>query len=157
MMLLFALICQSDKCLIQISSAVFFKWLEKTPLEFVSISMPDCKTADGDTLLQLILHSEMSISHTSSMVLSVLLNNSRDLPINQMKMVDLNWKTLDGIHFLHCLCHSKVEDKKIIELMQHYNITKNGLNNTFLDSEGNTALHIACQANKLALVWYYFN
>ena len=75
---------------------------------------------------------------------------------DQLKMVHPNWKTVDGIHFLRALCQSNVEDPKIIELMQHYNILKDGMNpdNTFLDSKGNTVLHIACQANKLAVVSY---
>ena len=78
-----------------------------------------------------------------------------------MKMVDPNWKTPNGVHFLHVLCLSKVEDKTIIELMQYY-ILKNGFypDNTFLDSKGNTLLHIACQlcqANKLAVVSYLIN
>ena len=120
----------------------------------MSISIPDCKTADGDTLLQLILHSKVSISKTSSTVLSNLLSDSREISVDQMKMVHPNWKTLDGSHFLHALCQSNVEDTKIIELMQHYKM-KYGLNpDTFLDSKGNTALHIACQANKLAVVSY---
>ena len=151
---LFQVICQSEKCLVQISSKVFLKWLWKNPHILVSISIPDCKTADGDTLLQLILHSEVSMSKTSSTVLSNLLSDSREISVDQMKMVHPNWKTLDGIHFLHALCQSNVEDIKIIELMQHY-ILKDGLNpDTFLDSERNTVLHIACRANKLAVVSY---
>ena len=154
---LFQLICQSEKCLIQISSTVFLKWLKKNPLISVTISIPDCKTADGDTLLQLILHMKESISKTSSTVLTNLLSDSREISVDQMKMVHPNWKTLDGIHFLHALCQSNVEDTKIIELMQHYKM-KYCLNpDTFLDIEGNTALHIACQANKLAVVSYLIN
>ena len=151
---LFQLICQSEKCLIQISSTVFLKWLRKNPLILVSISIPDCKTADGDTLLQLILQSEVSVSKTTSTVLSNLLSDSRKISVDQMKMVHPNWKTLDGSHFLHALCQSNIEDTKIIELMQHY-MLKHGLNpDTFLDGEGNTALHIACQVNKFAVVSY---
>ena len=154
---LFQLICQSEKCLIQISSTVFLKWLRKNPLILVSIFIPDCKTADGDTLLQLILHSEVSISKTTSTVLSNLLSDSREISVDQMKMVHSNWNTLDGSHLLHALCQSNVEDTKIIELMQHY-MLNHGLNpDTFLDGEGNTVLHIACQANKFAVVSYLIN
>ena len=154
---LFELICQSEKCLIQISSAVFLKWLRKAPLKFMSKYIPDCKTVDNDTLLQLVLQSAMSISRTTSLVVSKLLSYSKEITIDQMRMVNPSWKTFDNIHFLHALILSKVEDTKVIELMQYYNIIlNNGLNpeNTFLDNEGNTILHIACQANRLSLVSY---
>ena len=152
---LFELICQSEKCLIQVSSIIFLKWLRNIPLESVVISIPDCKTADGYTLLQLILQSEMSMSQTSSTVLLKLLGDSRDIPINQMRMAHPNWKTLDGVQFLYALYQSKVDNINIIELTQHY-ILKDCFNpdNTTIDNQGNTALHIACQANKLALVSY---
>ena len=72
-----------------------------------------------------------------------------------MKHVNPNQETLNGIPFLHALCLSNIEDKKIIELMQFY-ITENSWNpgSDCLDIEGNTALHIACQANKLAFASY---
>ena len=73
-----------------------------------------------------------------------------------MKLIYPTLKTLDGIRFLHALCQSSVEDNKIIdsELMQYY-ILENGWNpDDYLDSKGNTVLHIACQANKLTLVSY---
>ena len=143
------LACQSKMYLSQTPSALILKWIGDATINKVNKSIPDSKTADGDTLLQLVLQSEMSISKTSSTVLSKLLNESREIHINQ---IDPSWKTLDGIHFLHVLYQLKVEDIKIVELMQHY-ILKDHLN-TFLDSKGNTALHIACQANKLAVVSY---
>ena len=151
---LFELICQSEKCLLQISSAEFLKWLRKTPLNYVTTSIPDCKTADGDTLLQLILQSAMSMSRISSGVLVKLLSDSREITINEMKNVNPTWKMLNGTHFLHAVCQSNIDDKTI-ELMQYY-ILENSWNpdSDYLDSEGNTALHIACQANKIALVSY---
>ena len=151
---LFEVICQSEKCLIQISSTLFFRWLRKIPLNFVTTAIPDCKTADGDTLLQLILRSAISISRISSRVLVKLLSDSREVTINEMKNVGLTWKTLDGVHFLCALYQSNIE-AKTIELTQYY-ILENGWNpdNHYLDHKGNTVLHIACRANKLALVSY---
>ena len=145
------LVCQSETCLSQISSAVLLKCLRNTQIKHVSISIPDCKTADNDTLLQLVLQSEISILQTSTIVLSKWLSDSSEITIDLMKMVDPNWKTLDGDCFLHVLCQSKLEDKKLIELMQFY-VRANGLNPDILDSNENTALHIACQTDKPALV-----
>ena len=147
------LICQSEKCLIQLSSTVFLNWLRDTVLGSMSIAIPDCKTADGDTLLQLILRSEMSISRISSQMLAKLLSNSRKITINEMKHVNPNWKTVDGAHFPHVLCLSNIENNKVTELMQYY-MLENGWNPDTSDGEGNTVLHIACQTDKLVLVSY---
>ena len=120
-----------------------------------TFSVPNCKTADGDTLYQLVLRSGTSLSRISSRVLVNLLSNSREITISDMKHVNPNQETLDGTPFLHALCHSNIEDKKIIELMQ-FHITENSWNpgSDYLDIEGNTALHIACRANNLALASY---
>ena len=153
---LLQLICQSSTCLLRISSAVFLKWLKGVHIKSVSKSIPDSKTTDGITLLQLVLQSAMSISQTSSTVLSMWLSDSREISTDQMKMVNPNWKTLDGDHFLHILCQSKIEDKRVIKLVEYY-IKEDGLNPNILDSNGNTALHIACQSDKPALVSFLLN
>jgi ankyrin repeat protein len=151
---LLELICQSEKCLMQISSTVFLNQLRKSILISVTIAIPDSKTADGDTLLQLILGSEMSISRISSRMLAKLLSSSRKITMNEMKNVNPNWKTLDGAFFPHVLCLSNIENNKVTELMQYY-ILENGWNPDTFDSDGNTVLHTACQANKLASSEYH--
>ena len=154
---LLQLVCQSEIFLSQISSAVLLKWLHIIPLYHVNIS-PDSKTADGDTLLHLILQSAMTISQTSSTVLLKWLSDSSKVTIDQIKMVDPTWKTLDGDIFFHVLCQSKIEDKKLVEVMHHYNIQEDGLNSkNSRDSKGNTALHIACQTDKPGLVSFLLN
>ena len=134
---LLQLVCQSEIFLSQISSAVLLKWLHIIPLYHVNISLPDSKTADDNTLLQLVLQSAMTMSQTSSTVLLKWLNDTCEISTDLMKMVDPNWKTLDGDHFFHVLCLSEIEDKKLVELMQHNNnIREDGLNNS-LDNKGN--------------------
>ena len=144
------LICQSEKCLIQISSTVFLNWLRNSVLHSMTIAIPDGKTADGDTLLQLILRS---ISRISSQMLTKLLSNSRKISIDEIKNINPNWKTVNGVHFPHVLCLSNIENDKVIELMQYY-ILENGWNPDTSDSDENTVLHIACLTDKLALVLY---
>ncbi|MCG8624398.1 MAG: ankyrin repeat domain-containing protein, partial [Proteobacteria bacterium] len=144
------LVCQSEKCLMKISSTVFLKWLRNTVLRSMTIAIPDGKTADGDTLLQLTLRS---ISRISSQMLAKLLSSSRKISINEMKNVNPNWKTVDGAHFSHVLCLSNIENDKAIELMEYY-IAENGWNPDTPDGEGNTVLHFACQTDKFALVSY---
>jgi ankyrin repeat protein len=73
--------------------------------------------------------------------------------INEMKMVNPIWKTVDEAHFPHVLCLSNVENDKVIELMQYY-ILENGWNPDTFDGKGNTVLHLACQTDNLALVSY---
>ena len=153
---LLQLICQSEICLSQISSAVFLKWSEKTHIKHVSISLPDCKTADNHSLLKLVLQSAICISKTSSTVLSKWLSDSSEITIDLMKKVDPNWKTLEGDRFFHAVCQSKIEDKKMIELMQDY-LQQGCLNSDILDSNGNTALHIACRTDKPSLVSFLLN
>ena len=156
---LIQLVCQSEMYISHISTAVLSKWLSDTTLiqNVANMITSKWKTANGDTLFQLVLQSSMPRSRISLRVLLKLLNESRAIPVTQMKMVDPYWKTLDGTYFLYALCQSNIEDKKVIELMQYY-ILENNWNpdSDYLDSdhEGNTALHIACQANKLALVSY---
>ena len=153
---LLQLVCESETCLSRISSVTLLKWLHITALYHVNISLPDSKTADGDTLLHLILQSAMYISRTSSTVLSKWLSTSSEVTIDRMKMINPNWKTLDGDCFFHALCQSKIEDKQLIELIQYY-MRKDGLNPDILDSKKNTALHIACRADKPALVSFLLN
>ena len=153
---LLQLVCESETCLSRISSVTLLKWLHITVLYHVNISLPDSKTADGDTLLHLILQSAMTISQTSSTVLSKWLSDSSEVTIDRMKMINPNWKTLDGDCFFHALCQSKIEDKQLIELIQYY-MRKDGLNPDILDSKKNTALHIACRADKPALVSFLLN
>ena len=151
---------QSETTLSQISSAVLSEWLKNTTFDVnlanIFVSHGEWKTANGDTLLQFTLQSAMFISQISSSVLSKWLSDSREISIDIMKMVNPNWKTLDGDHFFHVLCQSKIEDKKLVKLMQYY-MQEDGLNMKSLDSNGNTALHIACQTDKLGLVSLLLN
>jgi ankyrin repeat protein len=117
---------------------------------------PDLRTADGDTILQLILRSEMSISRIYSWILAKLLSSSTKIATNEMKNVNPNWRTVDGAHFPHVLCLSNIEDNKVTELVQYY-ILRKGWNPDTFDGSRNTILHISCQANKLALVSYLIN
>ena len=155
---LLLLVFRSDTFMSRISSAVMLKWLRDTTLNdnLANIIIPEWKTADGDTLLQLVLQSEMSISRISSTVLSKWLSDSSEVTADLMKMVDPNWKTLEGDRFFHVLFISKIEDKKLIEQMQYY-IQEKCLNPDILDSNENTALHIACQANRTAIVSFLLN
>ena len=148
---LLQLVCQSEICLLQIPSAVISKWLCDTTLDFMKIVTLDRKTADGNTLLQLILQSEMSISKTSTTVLSKWLSDSSEITIDLLKMVNANWITLDGDYFFHALCQSKIEENKLLEVIQHY-LQEEGLNPDILDSNENTALHFACQTDNPTMV-----
>ena len=170
------LIVLSETIVSRISSPVLSKLLEDTTLDInlAKIIIPEWKTADGDTLLQLIFQSETIVSRISLPVLSKLLKGTTfdvnlakiiipewktangdsllqlvfEISTNQMKMVDPNRKTLDGDHFLYAICQSTTDDKRLIKLMQCCIKEDPGI----LDSNGNTALHIACQADKPALV-----
>ena len=75
---------------------------------------------------------------------------------DQLRMVDPNWKTLEGDCVFHVLFQSTISNKNLIELMKYY-IQENDLNPDLLDSNGNTALHIACRVNKPALVPFLLN
>ena len=150
------LICQSEVCLSRISSSIFLNWLTRAHLKVVCISLPDSKTAENDTLLELILQSVIFISRISSIVLSTWLSDSKQITIAPIKMTDPNWKTLDGDCFVHALCQSKVEDERLIELLQYYS-KKNVWNPDVIDSKGNTALHIVCEADKPNVVSFLLN
>ena len=175
------LVLQSETIVSRISSPVLSKWLEDTTLDvnLAKIIVPEWKTADGDTFLQLVLQSETIVSRISSPVLSKLLKGTTldvnlakiiipewktangdsllqlvfEISTNQMKMVDPNRKRLDGDHFLYAICQSTTDDKRLIKLMQCCIKEYPGI----LDSNGNTALHIACQADKPALVSFLLN
>ena len=149
--ILFELICQLKTCIARLSSAEFLALLKNACITSVDESIPDCETIDHDTILQLVLQSQMSMSRISSKVLLRWLNSSRKISVDQMKLVRPIWNTLDRDGFLHVLCNSKLEDGKVIELIKYYWL-KGVLNPNVLDSKGNTALHIACQANKPSLV-----
>ena len=151
---LLQLLCQSETLLSRIPSVVLSKWLRNRNihLNFVCVS-PCCKTADNDTLFQLVLHSAMRISQISSTLLSKWLSDGREITAKRLKKVNPDWKTLDGDHFFHVLCQSRIDDKTLIELMQYY-IIEYGLNPDILDSNDNTALHIACQTDRPAVVLF---
>jgi ankyrin repeat protein/signal recognition particle receptor subunit beta len=142
------LVFSSKTCVAYMPSAVVSEIVCSQNL--IAYLKPDLRTADGDTILQIILRS---ISRISSSVLVKLLSDSREISINEMRSINPNWKTVDRAHFPHVLCLSTIENNKVIELMQYY-ILENGWNPDTSDSEGNAVLHIACQTDKLSLVSY---
>ena len=82
----------------QVSSTDMFKWLRKTTLNLERIvnAVPNWKTADGDTLLQLICRSESCVSRVSSKMLECSFKRTNaDLLVPR-----LNWKTADGVRMI---------------------------------------------------------
>ena len=64
---------------------------------------PDLKTADGDTILQLVCQSETLVSQISSVVMIKWLSDSTDL----IKVDKLKGITADGNNFLELVCQSE--------------------------------------------------
>ena len=67
-------VLQSNTCMSQISSAVISKWLSDTTLDLINTLdidsiYPNRKTADGDTLLEVICQSQKRISLIPSALL----------------------------------------------------------------------------------------
>ena len=77
------------------SSTDMFKWLQKTNLNLDRIvtAGPNWKTADGDTLLQLVCQSESCVSCISSKMLKYSFKNTNA----EVLVPKLNWKTADGV------------------------------------------------------------
>ena len=153
---LFEIICQSKKNLLQLD-LVLSKWLKcNRHLKFKVVSesiINNRKTAAGDILLRLIIREPICMSKTSSVVLSKWLSDSKVITTDQLKLVNPKWKTFDNDCFFHVLCQSKIEDEVLVELIQYY-MQKYGFDPEILDSDRNTSLHLACQAQKPALVSY---
>ena len=76
-------------------STDMFKWLQKTNLnlERVVTAVPNWKTADGDTLLQLICRSESCVSRVSSKMLECSFKRTNA----ELLIPNLKWKTADGV------------------------------------------------------------
>ena len=64
---------------------------------------PDLKTADGDSILQLVCQSETLVSQISSIIMLKWLNDSTDL----MKVGTLKGLTAGGNNLLELICQSE--------------------------------------------------
>ena len=85
------------------SSTDMLKWLQKTNLNLERIAVPNWKTADGDTLLQLVCQTKSYVSRTSSTILLKLLTHtSLDL-----ELILPNFKTADCKTLFQLVCQSK--------------------------------------------------
>ena len=87
------------------SSTDMFKWLQKTNLnlERIVTAVPNWKTADGDTLIQLICQTKSYVSRTSSTILLKLLTHSS----LDLELILPNFKTADGKTLFQLVCQSK--------------------------------------------------
>jgi ankyrin repeat protein len=70
---------------------------------------PDLRTADGDTILQLVCQSQKVLSHISSTVMIKFMSDSTNLMTESVIFVlllQLNGKTADGNNLLELICQS---------------------------------------------------
>ena len=92
---------QSDFLL---QSKRLLKWMNQTNLNLEKIVMPDWKTQDGYSVLELVCQSESCVSQLSSKVmLGWLTGTTLDLT----KVVIPNYKTADGDTLLQLVCQSE--------------------------------------------------
>ena len=150
------IVCQFEVHLLQVHSALIVKWLGTTALDLPSLIVPIWKTLDGDTLFELVCQSSTCLSRIPSAVmlnrltLRLSLDHKSSI-VDHMKMVNPSLKTLDGDSVFHIVCQSEIGEVKLLKLIRHY-IKVGSLDTDIVDSNKNTALHIACQADKPALV-----
>ena len=144
-------VCESETCVLQFPSVVMSKWLSDSTLGLVETITPDNKTADGDTLLQLILQSDICLSHVSSTTILKLLNNAT----LDIKRIDLpNSKTADGDSLLQLMyqsesCLSQTPSAELIKWLS--DTTLDQVRISIPDSktaDDDTLLQLVCQSNK---------
>ena len=70
---------------------------------------------------------------------------------NILKTVHPDWTTANGDSILHILCESNMREDEVIELLLLY---KDVLNPNIRNSEGNTAIHLACRADRSAIATF---
>ena len=134
----------------QASSTDMFKWLQKTSLNLDRIvnAVPNWKTANGDTLLQLVCQSKSYVSRTSSTILLKLLTNT---PLDQ-KSINPNFKTADGKTLFQLVCQSKSCVTRIssMVMLKWLTDTTNDLMElivpTHETADGDTLLQLLCQS-----------
>ena len=88
----------NDSYMSHASSTDVLKWLQKTNLNLERIvsAVPNWKTADGDTLLQLICQSELCVLRVSSKMLEYSIKSTNA----DLLIPSLNWKTADGVRMI---------------------------------------------------------
>ena len=101
---LLQLVCQSQSCVLRISSTVMLMWLTNTNCNLKQLIVPNYKTADGDTLLQLVCQSESCVSRISSTVMLMWLTNTK---CNLKQLIVPSYKTADGDTLLQLVCQSQ--------------------------------------------------
>ena len=79
------------------TSASLLKCFKDVTVIRVERSVPDFKTADGDTLIELVCQSEVCISHVSTAVLSKWLSDTT-LDLEEI-IIRPEWKTADGVSY----------------------------------------------------------
>lgn len=97
---------QSELYISHVTSTTLLKWLSMTSLDLERIIVSNWKTADGDTLLQLVCQSKSCLSRISSKVIKIWLSQTNvDLFI-----ANPDWMTADGdtLYKIACQLESKL-------------------------------------------------
>lgn len=97
------LLCLWETCISRIPSSVIVHWMNNTTLNLWEISVPNWKTADSDTLIQLVSQSEVCLSQIPSMQVLKWLNNC----LIDQEVINCNFKTADGDILLQLICQSE--------------------------------------------------
>ena len=149
------LVFHFESLLAKITSQVVFKWFNNKMFALVGNVISCWKTADGTTLFQLFSSSQCFLLHISSALMLQWLNDCGDATFNLMilKSVNPDWTTASGDAILHLLCQSNMKNNNVIELLQYY-LQENVLNPNIIDNDGNSAIHLACKADKPAIVTF---
>ena len=111
------LVCQSQRVVSKISSAVMMKWLsDSTDLMKIIDTLGGNNTADGDTLLELICQSEKCLIQISSTVFLKWLT-LRKTVLHSVTTATLDYKTADGDTLLQLILQSEMSISRISSQM----------------------------------------
>ena len=150
---LLELVCSSEFCLSQITSRVILNWLHESKGRLNGSILSSFETADGDSMLKILCSSESAFSHSSSSLMLRWINEADESTFNTLKTTSPNWVTFDGDAIFHLLCQADSKEQEINKLLEYY-LQNGSLNPNITNSEGNTAVHLACKFSKLSLITF---
>ena len=134
-------------CIRDRSSAMLLSWLSDTAVDLL---VPNWKTADGETIVQILCQYESCIP--SRELLKGLNDTTLDLIITP------NWKTVDGIHKLLCrseLCISHISSPVLLNWLKDTTLDlERIIVPTWKTADGDTFLQLVCQSESCISVSY---
>ena len=168
---------KSEWYISQLSSASLSQWLQRTNIDVGKIVVPYWKTADGDTLLQIVCQSESCVSHISSTVSpsdglldlvfhseylisqitsQVILNWLNSTKFTLVETIDSSWKTKNGDSIFKLLCTSHfclshISSSLMLQWLNDVDkVTFNILKLVhpgWTTSDGDAILHLLCKSS----------